>query len=292
MNCLKIVVSDGLNVAAPGQRSRPKTGRVPAEWAAPYDEFRDRLDALLARERHGAFTNSKHVRMPARRGFGGCVKAALSVVATPYVLVLQHDRPCLRSFDSRGILAAMEASHGVVKYVGLPTKASLARSLPDSIQARCNIKVDSEEVDGVAAEAASTAGIRLRFLLFWYDSAHFCSTTHYRTFVFNTGRVPRGGFPEDSLGQRMHAEICTAAIGAPGGWREAHAQYGTFLYVDGGPNAVGHLKGRKYIESAELKERGWSGQASKIRPCGISWEGLPGPYAHSDAGSDSEEVAN
>lgn len=149
--CKKIIVSDGFETCSDGQKPRVKHGRVPLEWVAPYAEFRDRLDELVSSSSASAsltnanatsqFENTTHLRMPRHRGFGGCVQSALwKWVTTPYVLVLQHDRPCLRPFSAEAIVTAMEASGSVVKYVGLPTKASLARCTPANVEVRCGIQ--------------------------------------------------------------------------------------------------------------------------------------------------------
>ncbi|CAE8597496.1 unnamed protein product, partial [Polarella glacialis] len=105
------------------------------------------------------FARSEHLRMDEHKGFGGCLYCAFRRVSTPYVLVLQHDRPAIRSFDAASVLAAMEASPEQVKYVGLPTKSSLART-GDSHLASCwHIQT---EVVKVAADSDAT----LRPLLF------------------------------------------------------------------------------------------------------------------------------
>eukprot|EP00747_Dinoflagellata_sp_TGD_P218825 gnl/TRDRNA2_/TRDRNA2_91028_c0_seq1.p1 gnl/TRDRNA2_/TRDRNA2_91028_c0~~gnl/TRDRNA2_/TRDRNA2_91028_c0_seq1.p1 ORF type:complete len:370 (+),score=55.33 gnl/TRDRNA2_/TRDRNA2_91028_c0_seq1:139-1248(+) len=304
--CPKIIVSDGFTITArsEGQQSRVKLGRIPLEWAAPYSEYRERLDVLCKSSIGGAeetldaaalaFMHCKHMPMDRHRGFGGCLEAALPLVTTPYVLVLQHDRPCHRAFDCRGILAAMEGAGGVVKYVGLPTKASLARSHPEQILNGCQIRVDEESAtDSAVSEAAASSGIQLRLLLFWYDSTHICQTKHYRYFVFEEPppmvprRVAKGGFPEDSMGQAMHQEICAAARN--GKWRDVHATYGTYIYVpsDGLP-LVGHVRGRRYLSSDVLNERGWGGWSQNVPACDSQRPTVATQVRASDA--DSEGV--
>mmetsp|Transcript_53721 Transcript_53721/g.156608 ORF Transcript_53721/g.156608 Transcript_53721/m.156608 type:complete len:381 (+) Transcript_53721:35-1177(+) len=290
-SCPKIIVSDGFTVAGPGQKERPKSGRVPLDWVSPYAEFRARVDALVAAgceggergtvedgtgaeghqsECNGAdrtFSNCRHVRMEQHKGFGGCTYCALRLVATPYVLVLQHDRPCLRSFEAARLVSAMEASQGAAKYVGLPTKASLARIDAAAVMSRCHLRLEEGDVDERVAAAAAASGVDLRVLLFWYDSSHVCRVSHYRDFVFARGRVPGGGFPEDSFGQAMHAEISAAA--QAGDWQQAHAAYGTYLLVDGGGPMVGHLRGRRFIETAELQQQGWCGPQKVMQAPGL-----------------------
>merc|ERR1719436_1389360 len=116
--------------------------------------------------------------------------------------------------------------------------------LPANMMSRWHIHISTEDMDPQVATAAALAGIQLQVLLFWYDSTHICEVEHYRNFVFAKGRVPGGGFPEDSFGQAMHADICAAA--PEGRWREAHAAYGTYLLADGDEPMVGHVRGNKY----------------------------------------------
>lgn len=276
--CPRLIVSDGCSATVPGQRERPKWGRVPEAWLRPYDEFRRRLDAHVeaaactasavagqtveASEggRSGSeaavFAHCRHLRMEQHVGFGGCTRAALALATTPYVLVIQHDRPLLRPFSAAAVLAAMRAAGGAVRYVGLPTKASLARARPEAVQVRCHIPiVEQEGLSPAVQNVADGAGISLQRLFFWYDSTHFCESDFYRDFVFAPGRVPGGGFPEDSFGQEMHAEICAAA--RDGSWRQVHAAYGTYLLVDGGGPMVGHQSGRRYMARAEVDRLGW-----------------------------------
>merc|ERR1712187_1032296 len=151
----------------------------------------------------------------------------------------------------------MEASQGAIKYLGLPTKASIARVAPEHVQMRCGIRLTGDDLSPQVAQASASAGIRLCPLLFWYDSTHFSLASHYREFVFAKGRVPGAGFPEDSLGQEMHAEICATAKQG-GNWYDVHARYGTYLLLDDTGSMVGHLRGRRYIEEAELHRQGWT----------------------------------
>merc|ERR1719188_739603 len=130
---------------------------------------------------------------------------------------------------------------------------------------RCRIQLSgAEDVGPRVAASAAGAGVRLCPLFFWYDSTHICRTDHYLGFVFAKGNVPGGGFPEDSFGQAMHAEISAAARN--GSWREAHAAYGTFLLDDRGGPVVGHLRGRRYIEEVALEEKVWKGWKKGSQP--------------------------
>jgi len=270
--CEKVIVSDGCYACEPGQRERQKHGRVPRDWLKPYAAYRNRLDELVEKassshddEEAHLFARCRHVRAPRHIGFGGCTSLALSYVATPYVMVIQHDRTCLRPFDALRIVSAMRASQDKVRYVGLPTKASLSRCAPEHVQHRCGIRLVEDDVDPQVSEMCAREDIRLWPLLFWYDSTHICSLSHYREFVFAQGRVPGGGFPEDTLGQVMHSEICAAA--KVGSWHAVHARYGTYLFLDGGGPMVGHLRGRRYVDEAEVARQGW--RKNPQPPCGL-----------------------
>ncbi|CAE7668465.1 unnamed protein product [Symbiodinium pilosum] len=94
--------------------------------------------------------------------------------------------------DSSGLLSAM-LTCPQLKYVGLPTKASLARTDPSHLASNWHLQPQAWE--GAAVD------FKLRPLCLWYDSAHICRLEHYRDFVFRKGRDWSGGFPEDSFGQ-------------------------------------------------------------------------------------------
>ncbi|CAK9037230.1 Hypothetical protein (Fragment) [Durusdinium trenchii] len=243
--CDAWVVSDGFRVAEPAQRPKPKAGRIAEGMVAPYEEFRSRLDALA---------HVRHVRAPEHKGFAGCLHIALRKVFTPYVLVLQHDRPCLRAIDATSLLEAME--HFGVKYLGLPTKASLARTSEEYLASSWRIRPE-------VLQLKDTSDRVLRPLLFWYDSAHICSVEHYKDLVFRKGREWSGGFIEDSFGQEM--QIALRQASSTGTWREVHQIYSTYLYDDGCGPIIGHLDGRRYrpetgrtlMEVEKRKLTGW-----------------------------------
>ncbi|CAE7510035.1 unnamed protein product [Symbiodinium sp. CCMP2456] len=232
--CPTIVVSDGYRVASAGQRPKPKAGRVAPDWEEPYEEFRHKLDNVDSTA-SSALSGVQHIRVLEHKGFAGCLHIALRQVRTPFVLVLQHDRPCLRPFDGAGLLAAMLGC-SQLKYVGLPTKASLARTEPAHLASNWHLQPEVWD--------AADGSFKLRPLCLWYDSAHICRLDHYRDFVFRKGRDWSGGFPEDSFGQDMQQELRSAA--AEGRWKEVHDTFGTYLYDDGGGPVVGHLNGRRF----------------------------------------------
>ncbi|CAJ1454008.1 unnamed protein product [Effrenium voratum] len=230
--CQKIIVSDGFRICETSQRPKPKAGRVAEEWAAPYEEFRSRVDGLQV----------KHLRCAEHKGFAGCLHIALRQVATAFVLVLQHDRPCLRPFDASGILEVL--AKGRAKYVGLPSKASLARTEASHLASNWHVR-SCEAVIGSDKEWV------LRPLFMWYDSAHICRVDHYKDLVFRKGRDWSGGFIEDSFGQEMQTALRAAV--ATGSWREVHEAYGTYLYDDGAGPVIGHLNGRRYSLDSSRK---------------------------------------
>lgn len=237
------IVSDGFRVCEKDQKAKAKAGRIAVEMVQPYQEYRCRLDEPWPRP----FAALQHLRAPEHKGFAGCLHIALRKVTRPYVLVLQHDRPCLRPFDLKKLLEAMQAQPSL-KYVGLPTKASLARTGQEYFASQWQVGQDLQSVMEV-----SLGPVILRPLFLWYDSAHICSVEHYKNLVFRKGRQWSGGFIEDSFGQEMLAALRAAS--ASGNVTEVHEIYGTYLYDDGAGPIVGHLDGRRWHGSSECTSR-------------------------------------
>ena len=84
--------------------------------------------------------------------------------------------------------------------------------------------------DAAGGDGDRASSLRFVPLLQWYDSTHFCSTAHYRSFVFGrrNGKrlVAKGGFIEDKLSQQQLAEIREGGV-------EANRDWGTYLLDDG-----------------------------------------------------------
>lgn len=108
---------------------------------------------------------------------------------------------------------------------------------------------EGKEGDGSAPEgcsapsssSSSSSSLELLPLVQFYDSMHVARTAWYLSNVFGRERycsLPRGGFVEDTLGQRMLSEIR-----GPRGLA-AHADFGVFLARFGdGETRCGHIDG-------------------------------------------------
>lgn len=174
-----------------------------------------------------------------RQGFGFAVKGALQSVQTPYVLVVQHDRPFMRPVNIPAIVRAMQAQPQRFKFVGLPTNSTIGHQ--ELVLSKYGIKIEPVEVG---------AGLQFLPLIQWYDSTHVCETKYYREFVFGPRKlVAKGGFIEDKLGQEELALIKKNGVEA------AHPEFGTFVAV--GPwfpePVVGHLDGRDAFNVTKFK---------------------------------------
>jgi hypothetical protein len=73
-------------------------------------------------------------------------------------------------------------------------------------------------------------------------------TSFYNDFVFSGGRVKRGAFVEDRLGNAMLDDIRANGYAA-------HRKYGTWLLDDGlSEPMVGHVNGRGFMTQAEKEK--------------------------------------
>jgi len=180
------------------------------------------------------------LELDTRHGFGFAVRAALDYVQTPYVVVMQHDRPFTRIANVPRVLDAMESQAARFKYVGFPTSTTIGHQY--HVLSKYGLRIDPITVD--------SGGLQFVPLLQWYDSAHVCNVEYYRNFVFGPRRlVARGGFIEDKLGQAMLSDIRAQGVTA------AHSQYGTFIAVGDGftEPCVGHLDGRDAMNRSKFR---------------------------------------
>lgn len=231
--CRLIIVCDGYRCES-GEGvafTQPKyrVGIVDPASAANYEEYKARLRAKAL-----ASSTLEVLELESRHGFGFAVKAALEVIRTPYVFVMQHDRPILGRVNLPRLVAAMERDPARLKYIGLPSSSTL----PHQYQVLSKYSLHLQPI------FADPDGLQLVPLIQWYDSAHVCQTEYYRNFVFDPKRklVARGGFIEDKLGQFQLADIRSRGVDV------AHPQYGTFVAVgpacEFGEPLIGHLNGR------------------------------------------------
>jgi len=234
--CPILIVCDWFKLK---EQNKYRSGQITAEKAARYEEYVARLHRLSAASSGNVLEGAKVLVLSERCGFGYAVKEALPHVTTPYILMQQHDRRLRQPFDALGVLRAMVASQNMpespMHYVGLCTTTTLGHAQKMSSKHQLDIEPHSRRFPTAAGDAAGSDGDRassLRFvpLLQWYDSTHFCSTVHYRSFVFGrrNGKrlVAKGGFIEDKLSQQQLAEIREGGV-------EANRDWGTYLLDDG-----------------------------------------------------------
>lgn len=123
VRCKKLIMCDGVKVVKVGASNKFRAGRVTAEAAEMYKQYIANLQALAA-EGDGEFARCEVIGLERRGGFGLAVKAALERVATPFVMVVQHDRSFVQSFPVEAVLASMCADRSL-KYVGLHTSSTV-----------------------------------------------------------------------------------------------------------------------------------------------------------------------
>ena len=123
VRCKKLIMCDGVKVVKVGASNKFRAGRVTNEAAEMYKQYIANLQALAA-EGDGEFARCEVIGLERRGGFGLAVKAALERVATPFVMVVQHDRSFVQSFPVEAVLASMCADRSL-KYVGLHTSSTV-----------------------------------------------------------------------------------------------------------------------------------------------------------------------
>ncbi|CAK8997716.1 unnamed protein product [Durusdinium trenchii] len=255
--CRHIIVCDGYRS---GSDSKFRSGVVTPERAYAYEQYMDALELLAHKGQEtsvghaenqtpSVWKNVEIVRLAERQGFGFAVKAALELVTTPFVCVMQHDRTFMRPFRDALVLLKAMMQESRLKMVGLPTTTNdPTKYMTQAVTKLGEIKVYLPcSFDELVISVPDVGAEHLRFIpmIMWHDSTHFASSEYYRSFVFGRRRrlVTKGGFIEDKLGQEQGLDLRKE------GW-DAHERYGTFLLDDGAPapaRMVGHLDGKKYI---------------------------------------------
>ena len=243
--CKKVIVCDGYRI---WKDCNFRNGRVDEIRLRNYEEYKSNIKKMSERS-EGLWQHSTIMALTEHHGFGFAVKAALDLVHTDYVCVVQHDRTFMRPVDFVEILQGMEKEGDRVGYVLLPTSST--RNYAHAQRTRLGqygLKGAALiDVEGYAIPL--TANSKLLPCLQWYDSTHICRTSFYRNFVFSETRDDgsgqeqrlccRGDFIEDRFGQAQIKDI--QKLGMP-----AHAKWKTWLYHDGLERAVAHLNGRTF----------------------------------------------
>ena len=224
--CRKIVVFDGYDVHSVKNEKR---GRISSDMSDNYQEYISRVRLLI--ESHPAFENTSCLVLEERHGFGFAVKAALSMVTTPYVLILQHDFIFCQRVNLPALVRVLH-NHPIVQYIGLLSAATERYALARSHGPQTHMVLPTEYFDGEPFVK----------LMFWYDKAHLARVAYYFAQVFGPRTcIRKGQFIEDTFG---HWELKKLALEG----MSAHVRFGTYLWYpnNGADRCIQHLQGRKF----------------------------------------------
>ena len=159
---------------------------------------------------------------------GGCLRRALELVTTPYLLYWEHDWELSRPIDTPGILRTL-------------------RDQPSVQSIRLNKRVTLEAGgDRELLQSPTEAPLPLVATPCWSANPHFARTDTYRARVL----------PFCVDGQPLEAPLFEEAMRVyrERGLRRQHEQWGTCIYGSVGDAAVvGHLDGRTFVPPPEPK---------------------------------------
>ena len=258
-SCRLIIVCDG---AKPAAKSNFRSGRIDDAARTSYVEYKQRLQELV-RKPSFEFPRAELLELQQHHGFGFAVHAALQLVTTPLVCVVQHDRVLLRPVDLGAVCShLLQQEEDTVGYVLLPIRATM--NYPHRVRVRLGergIRPPASDIEPLA-RAMSTTGGRLLPCLGWYDSTHICLTRYYTGFVFGGTSdraaafaspdriVTKGAFLEAEFAPRQMDDVVQLGVdGCLARWR-------TYLYDDGVEEpVVGHLNGAQTVPMAVLQEQ-------------------------------------
>ncbi|CAK9094935.1 Uncharacterized protein SCF082_LOCUS44602 [Durusdinium trenchii] len=218
VNCQIVLVCDGF------ARSDGKDQLCSEE---AYSRFLTSIQELCAA---GELGNCRVLVLQSCHGYGLALSAALSEVATEFVLVVQHDWLFVRDVDLTLVVDAMDKDPAI-KYIGMQSLTTL--DYARRMQLRYKLQLPSERI---------VAGLRLVPQLLWYDKPHLCRKRHYVEVVLPEANMTVLENPERRYGvERMWPKLLNSQNLA-----EDHLRYGTFFW-DVGAEVVYHLSGRKLL---------------------------------------------
>ena len=191
--CRLIVVCDGAKV---GKKQVFRSGHVnEASWTA-YVEYKERLRERI-RLNAFRFPQAEVLELASHHGFGFAVYAALQLVRTRLVCVVQHDRVLLRPVALAELCESIIALSDAVGYVLLPTRATAdyPTRMHNKLTER-GLRASESSIEAHAVAMAS--GVRLLPCLTFYDSTHICRTAYYRDKIFPCADETSGAFADPS----------------------------------------------------------------------------------------------
>ena len=247
-SCRTIIVCDGIKQVPESGKVNFRAAKVDQAGAQAYSGFKTALrkDAVSA----------EILELEQNHGFGYAVRAALQMVTTPLVCVLQHDRVLLRDCDTnlRNVAQRMLARDLTpeVGYCLLPTRTAL----PHEYAHKCRIRLGERGIrpprSDIEPHAIALAdGLRLLPLLTWFDSTHLCSLRHYADVILPA--CTKGAFIESEVGPLQLAE----AEAEDGGVGAMLSRWKCYLLDDGhSAPVVGHLNGAVRLASGLASGRG------------------------------------
>lgn len=268
----KLLVCDGYAVVGHGRKPKHKAGRITADDAERYGQFKHAVRALVAAATAacdkdvggprsdvggsrggssvgnggsiGLFAHLQVLELVEHVGFGHAVKRALDEVDTDFVLVLQHDQQFIRGFALAGVLRAMTLYPQRLKYVGLCSATT--QHYEHSVLSKYGLRL----------QRTCEFGVPLMPLIFFYDKPHICSRRYYQEVIFGEDSpVRRGDFIEETHGKAQRADILLNGMGV-------HDRYGTYQLDDRDQSGetlvvVRHINGRAFLTPEQRVARGW-----------------------------------
>eukprot|EP00933_Yihiella_yeosuensis_P050207 TRINITY_DN47974_c0_g1_i1.p1 TRINITY_DN47974_c0_g1~~TRINITY_DN47974_c0_g1_i1.p1 ORF type:complete len:426 (-),score=71.33 TRINITY_DN47974_c0_g1_i1:37-1314(-) len=247
--CPLLVTCDGAGKVC--GEVRPKKGFVTAELHQKYNEYVKKLQEALGSERV--------LVLPEREGFGRAVKAAVSCVKTPYLMIVQHDNMFVRPIDLVKVLNIMTANKDTLKCVHFVSPKSTYGDSNDGEKSNGKTSQNLQSIEDRLGKLAGsargfddgkgTSPITCWPMPSWLERNHVCLTEQYRDFVLGPDtKLKPGQFIEETFGQRMRKDL------EAGG---DHKRYGIYRLLDTPEPASLHLDGRAFLPVEEIARRGW-----------------------------------
>ncbi|KAI9333268.1 hypothetical protein BDR26DRAFT_1010216 [Obelidium mucronatum] len=180
-----------------------------------------------------------------RLGQALAVSEAMKFVETEYVFACQHDWRFNADIDVGSFVNVLEEtpSMNYLGFISRRTKGYARQTHPRGYPQ--------------AAIPSGILGIPFCRSFFWFDKNHIARTSFYKNSVF-AEPFKRGDFIEDTLGQKLHAEIRIHGMDAWNKW-------GLYLYYpeNGELCVLVHVNGRHYLSVDQRHELERLGRMSR-----------------------------
>jgi len=212
-SCVKLVVCDWPELHDGSESDWTHTCRIGRDRMERYRQYIGNIEQLCSRglsQKGTPWSNTSCITLSKRHGFGLAIGAALDLVSTELVMIVQHDRCFFKAFSLERVVRTMELHPNDIKTVGFTVQNWSGHRDPLFI----------ERTWGITVTPRRFGDLELLPLIKWLGSTLVTRVDYYRSDILPTLKV--GDIVEEPFGHEQHMDIIRHGIGA-------HQKYGYFF---------------------------------------------------------------